>query len=913
MSKVSIRLTVNGRDYKRQVPARETLLSLLRDDLGLTGTKEGCGNGNCGACTVILNGEAVNSCLVLAAETDGGHVTTIEGLAGLERGTDEGDVEGRLDPLQRAFIECGAVQCGFCTPGMIMAAKALLNRNLNPSESEIRRALAGNLCRCTGYDSIVAAVRRTYGEVKVKLPQGSELMGRRISRIEAVAKVTGASQFAADIQMPNALIGKILFPPYAHANILRIDSKPALALSGVRAVITAADFEPHSFGLRHDREVLAREKVLFSGHFVAAVAAEEAETAEAALDLIKVDYEQLPGVFEPLEAMKIEAPLLRESQDYFEAPELGIKGAGKITCETGVVEQGFAQADLIFEDTFVTQRVHQSYLEPHACVARPEADGGITVWTGTQSPFGVRAGLASVLKLPLNRVRVIPTVVGGAFGGKIEMLLEPLAAQLARQAGKPVKMVLSRREELIASQTRDRNVLTYKTGVKRDGTILACEGRFVFDMGACGDDSESVTYLGSGVYRIPNLRLTGISVYTNHIPSSPFRAPKVPQLMFALESQMDRIARRLGLDPLELRCKNLISEGGTWPNGLPVGAVAVKETLERAAERAGWNERRLRPTPEGRLIGWGLACAPWPIWMSSTSTAEVILNEDGSIEVVTGAVDLTGTHTALAQLVAHELGINVERVSVTLGDTSTVPFNDTAAGSRTLPVTGAAVLRAVGELRRQLCETYALSRSLPVECITVQGGMVCSCGKDEARQNGTGCAAGPLNLGEVARLRRELGLGPAHGVGVSSGLPPVMAFATQIAQVEVDPETGRVRVLRLITAQDVGQAVNPALVEGQMSGGATQGIGFGLFEKHLACEGRVLNPTLLDYRLPTALDVPAFENIIVNGPPSAGPYGARGAGEPSICPTAASIANAVYDAIGEQIKELPLSPERVLN
>ncbi len=562
MSTVSIRLTVNGREYAREVLPRQTLLGLLRDGLSLTGTKEGCGNGNCGACTVILNGAAVNSCLVLAAEADGARVMTIEGLA----------EDGRLHPLQRAFVECGAVQCGFCTPGMILAAKVLLDRNPQPSEIEIGRALAGNLCRCTGYDRIVTAVRRmadvgaSPAVAQEQLPTPS-LIGRSVPRIDAVEKVTGAAQYAADIQIEGALVGKILFSPHAHARIVRIDTTRAKAFPGVRAVITATDFALHRFGLRGDREALARETVLFTGDRVAAIAAADAETAEAALKLIEVEYEPLPGVFDPLDAIKPDAPPLRGA-DWPVRPDqagkpalLGTNVSGRTICEVGDVEQGFAQSDLTFEDTFVTQRAHQAYLEPRACLARSEADGGVTLWTSTQSPFGVRASVAKILNLPLHRVRIIPTVVGGAFGGKIDVLLEPIAARLTQLAGRPVKMALSRREEFIASQTRGRNVLSLKTGVKRDGTIVAREGRFIFDMGASGDDSDFLTYLGNGVYRTPNVRLTGISVYTDHITTSPFRAPKVPQLMFALESQMDRIARALGLDPLETRLKNAIAKG----------------------------------------------------------------------------------------------------------------------------------------------------------------------------------------------------------------------------------------------------------------------------------------------------------------------------------------------------------------
>lgn len=905
MSNIAVSLTVNGHDRVCRVPPRQTLLGLLRDDLGLTGTKEGCGNGNCGACTVILNGVAVYSCLVLAAEVEGARVTTIEGLAD----------RGRLHPLQRAFVERGAIQCGFCTPGMILTAKALLDRKPHPSEAEIRRALAGNLCRCTGYDRIVAAVRQTCGGAPAPEEGLASPIGVSVPRIDAAEKATGMARYAADIRLEGALTGKVLFSSHPHARIVRINTSRAERLPGVWAVITAADFVPHRFGLRDDREALARDKVLFTGDRVAAVAAEDDETARAALGLIEVEYDPLPGVFDPVEAMRTDAAALRETRRDFDDPSLGPNVAGRTLCEIGDVDKGFKQADLIFEDTFVTQRAHQAYLEPRACLACPEAQGGITIWTSTQSPFGIRASVAKVLGLPLHRVCVRPTVVGGAFGGKIEALLEPLAARLAQLTGRPVRMALSRREELTASQTRGRNVLYLKTGVTHEGMIVAREGRFVFDMGASGDDSESLTYLGNGAYATSNVRLTGLSVYTNHITTSPFRAPKVPQLMFALESQMDRIARSLHLDPLDIRRRNAIATEGTWPNGMPAGAIAIAELLERAAQRARWAYRRSGATADGKLTGWGIACAPWPIWMDSTSTADVIVNDDSSVLVVTGVVDLTGAHTALAQITADQLGIDVGRVSVIQGDTGSVPFNDTAAGSRTLSVTGIAVLRGVDNVRRQLCDAFARSRGVPITSVVVENGCVRAIeqgGRSVTRAGVVGRGSDSLSLGEAAKLRRDSGLGSVRGAGMAGRLPPAMAFAVQIAHVEVDPETGGVRVLRLITAQDVGRAINPAAVEGQISGGAAQGIGYGLFEEHLCRDGHVLNPTFLDYRLPTTLDVPEFENVIVDGPPSAGPYGAHGVGEPPICPTAAAIANAVYDAIGIQIKELPLTPERVL-
>lgn len=903
----SITFTVNGEQRQLEVEPRRTLLHVLRHDLGLTGIKEGCSNGNCGSCTMILNGQAVNACLVLAVEVDGSEVLTIEGLA----------QDGKLHPLQRAFIEHGAIQCGFCTPGMIMAAKAFLDRHPNPSPEEIKHALTGNLCRCTGYGPIIAAVLSVShpGGRKESAAGGrpsadvegeaSRWIGRSVPRKDGVEKVTGAARYAADIRIPGMLEGKILFSRYSHARILRVDARKALELPGVRAVVTGDDLPDYPYGLRGDRLALARGKVLFSGDKVAAVAAEDAGTAEKALALIEVEYRPLPPALDPQEAMRPDAPVVHSElaglRD-FEDAELGPNVAGRTLCSVGDVEQGFAEADLIFEDTFVTQRAHQAYLEPHASLALVDEAGHVTLWTSAQGPFWVRAQVAQALGIPEKSIQVIPTTLGGGFGGKIDPLLEPVCVLLARKAGRPVRMALTRREEFISAQTRGRTVLYLKTGVKRDGRLVAREGRFLYDMGAHGDDSEGLTYLGQGPYRIPHLKLVGLSVYTNHISSSPFRAPKVPQLTFAGECQMDRIATALGMDPLDIRRKNAIQEGDLWANEAVAGPSGLLEVLERGADHAGWSTRSRGRTPDGKLIGWGMACAPWPVWMSSTSTAEVLINEDGSVTVVTGSVDMTGTHTALAQIVAEELGVDLEAVSVTTGDTSTVPFSDTTGGSRVTSVTGMAVLRAAVEARQQLFEMYAELTGASPDVLEAREGCVKVRGSPDPG----------LRIGELARACREAGYGLVRESGQAAHLPPAMAFAAQIAQVEVHPGTGRVRVLRLVAAQDVGCAINPALVKGQIAGGATQGIGFGLLEEHVTQDGYVLNPTFLDYHLPTTLDVPQLETVIVDGPPSGGPYGARGVGEPPICPTAAAIANAVYDAIGMQIKELPLTPERVL-
>lgn len=750
------------------------------------------------------------------------------------------------------------------------------------------------------------------------------VVGRSVPRLDAAEMVMGVTRFGADMALPRMLHGKVLLSQHPHARIVCIDVSRALRLPGVRAVITGAEVPDNPFGMAHDRRALARDKVRFTGDMVAAVAAEDAYAAGEALELIAVEYAELPAAFDPLSALRPEAPLIHEERaaelERVKGPLLSYppttlnlpdwlkdsaRWSGNIFSQTfyqiGDVERGFAEADFVFEDTFRTQRAHHGYLEPHAATAAVDRAGNVTVWSTTQAPFSVRADIAQALGLPLSKIKVIPTAVGGGFGGKIETTIEPLCVLLAQETGRPVRIVLSRREEFVATQTRSEAVLHLKTGVKGDGTLVGREGLFIFGGGAYGDRGERNVYAGQGPYRIPNIRILGISVYTNQIPCAPCRAPKYPQLAFAIEGQLDMIAGKLGLDPLEIRLRNAIRAGDRWVDGREVPEVDFRGALERAAAHVGWNHRSQSQGAEGKYTGWGLACGFKFTWTTGSSTASVTVSEDGALRVLTGAVDLTGSNTALAQIAAEELGIEVSAVSVSTADTSAVPLTDLTGGSRTVLSTGAAVQQAAQSARERLFRAYARFTGRRVKDLEVWEGGVRAKGAPESW----------LAHSELVKAHLRAGWGPVLGTASLSELPQAPTFPIQLAQVEVDTATGRVKVLRLVALQDAGRVINPGMVEGQVIGGAVQGLGYALLEKHVAPDGCVLNPNFLDYRLPTAPDIPEIDALLLEGPPSKGPYGARGVGEAPIVPTAAAIANAIYDAVGVRLKELPLSPETV--
>jgi CO/xanthine dehydrogenase Mo-binding subunit len=720
-------------------------------------------------------------------------------------------------------------------------------------------------------------------------------VGKRVPILDGVERVTGAIRYGDDLALPGMVYGAILRSPVPHARIRALRVEKAAAMPGVLAVLTGKDFPRGEFS---GAPVLAEGKVRHEGEPIAAVAAETLERALAALARIELKLEPLPVVTDVREAIKRGAARVHEVSDDARLPNV----CGVAEHKRGDVKSGFAQADRIFEDTFETPWVHQGFVEPHVTVASADlATGRVTVWTSTQAQFNQRSGLAYILGLPMSQVRVIGLPVGGAFGGKNSLCVEPICAELARRTGRPVKIAVSRRDDFFATRPCGGAALELKIGVKRDGRVVALQARLLFDTGAYSGAQHGIgAALMQGPYRIPNLEVKAYAVYTNKPPAGARRALTSPHVHFALESQLDIIAQALGIDPLEIRLRNALRKGDpvAWGEGMPYEVVG--KVLRAAATRAEWSRRKRAPAAAGKARGRGIAAGHWPIGAGGSS-AWVHLNEDGSVSVITGAINLTGTNTSFAQIAAESFGIPVERVSVQQGDTDTSPRNDGSWGSRVLFGVGEAVRRACEDAKRQLVERLSESMKAPASSIRLRGGRVVFSG----------------------RKRRSLSLADAAGRAVDDGgaiigrasltdLPFAVGVAAQVAEVEVDRETGKVEVKRLVCAQDVGFAINPMSVEGQIEGAASQGIGYALSEEYLFDEkGRLLNADLVDFRMPTAQDCPEFEVVLIEDQRDGGAFGAKGVGEPGLVPTAPAIANAIFDAVGVRVRTLPITPGRL--
>jgi CO/xanthine dehydrogenase Mo-binding subunit/aerobic-type carbon monoxide dehydrogenase small subunit (CoxS/CutS family) len=909
-----VTLTVNGVPHDLLIPPSRSLADTLRYDLGLTGTKSACNEGECGSCSVLLDGEVVNSCLVPAVEAEGHPVTTIEGLA----------AGGQLDPVQRAFADNFASQCGYCTPGMIMTAKALLDKNPNPTEAEIRDGIRGNLCRCTGYAKIVQAIGVAAGAAPAvpERPDAHAVVGRSLRRVDADEKVTGKAAYAYDMALPGMVYGEILRSPMAHARITRLDTGAARELPGVLAVLTQADMPPARFGaFTQDETALADGVVRYVGEGVAAVIATDEDTARAALDLIEVEYDPLPAVVDPEAAMAEGAPQLHEGA------ERNIVAHNRVI--GGEIEKGFAEADVVYEDRFATSRQCHVCLEPHAVVADWDASGKVTAWMSSQSTFFDRFGLMGIFGLPANKIRVICPYLGGGFGSKSEPhSIYIVAIQAARLTGRPVKMFHSRDEEFTSSRTRHPEILYLKTGLKRDGTITARQARVILNNGAYTSYGPGVSVtqsmLGGAVYKIPHYRYDGYTVYTNTPIGGAFRGFGSPQFTFAAEIHTDMLAERLGMDPVEFRMKNLSEPGDVAVSGPRLTTCGIRACLTEAAKQIGWDSKR------GHGHGYrgiGLACGTHftsgkfhPGLNADFCAASVKLNPDGSVTLLIGAVEMgTGAATtAVAQICAEELGVGIGDVEVITSDSETIPADFGTYGSRVTTLAGNAVRLACDQVRGQLLHYGGEALGAPPDALMLGGGRVFV--RDEPDRG--------LTLSEVAlsalfrdREGRQI-MAMAHydapcdlpdpetGVG---DFAQSYSFGAHAVEVEVDPETGHVKVVNFVAATDCGNLINPALAESQVEGGAAQGLGYALMED-LVCDddGQVLNPRLSGYRIPTATEMPPITAVWVETDDPRGPYGAKGLGEMGLVPTAAAVSNAIYDATGARLVEIPMTPERVL-
>jgi CO/xanthine dehydrogenase Mo-binding subunit len=744
-------------------------------------------------------------------------------------------------------------------------------------------------------------------------------IGQSLPRLDGAQKAAGVTRFAGDVRLPGMTHARIVVSPHAHARIVAVDTVAARAVPGVLGVFTGRELpiarpDPSS---RH-RAPLALERVVFNGHPVVAVVAETEAIAEDAAALVTVEYEELPVVTDPVAAMAPDAPRVREHVGAESDEELAMHGAdpggsavdehrapniaSALSFTRGDVARGFEQAHVVLERTYRTSILHQGYLEPRAAVAALDALGTVTVWTSTQALFFTRAQVAEALGLPDHRVRVIAMPIGGGFGGKF-VLVEPLAAALATAVRRPVSLVMSRSEEFLSTTPAPASIFELKTGVTREGRLTALQARVIFDAGAFPGAPVSIACLLLGAYyRTEHLDIRGYEVLTHKPGVGAYRAPGAVQATFAIESQMDELAREIGIDPLELRLLNAAGEGDPMASGKPWPRMGLRACLEALRER---RSPGARGEAAGRVRrGVGIAVGGW-VGGVEPASAVCRVNGDGSLSVIVGSVDLSGTNTALAQIAADAFGLPVGVVDVTNADTDAAPYAGASGGSKIIYTVGAAVLRAAEDARRQLLAIAADQLEAAAEDLEIV----------DRHVRVRGVPHRHLAVAKLAKASMEFGgkYEPIFGRGASAIVARAPGFAAHLAEVEVEADTGQVRIVRHVVAQDVGRALNPAAVEGQIHGAVAQGVGWALLEGMRYDEhGRLTSGTLMDYALPHPTQVPPIDTIILELPSAVGPFGAKGVGEPPVIAAGAAIANAVADATGHRFTDLPITSEAIV-
>jgi len=753
------------------------------------------------------------------------------------------------------------------------------------------------------------------------MSQAFSVVGKRLPRADAVDKATGAAKYTIDIKLPGMLIGKVLRSPYPHAKILKIDTSKAKKLPGVQAVITAEDTPKKGFNISmaeaitvperqglQDQQVLA-DKARFAGDAVAALAAIDERIAEEALKLIEVEYEKLPAVFDIEEAVKPDAPRIHD----FAERNIALHFVSPLTM--GDVERGFQEADCVIEQTFHTSKQKHCQLELSSCVARFDATGRLTIWSPHQGPHLARTQIAALFDIPAGMIRWLTPPVGGAFGGGASLRAEPICIALAKKTGKPVKLEYSREEEFIATETRQPFIQTAKLGVKKNGIITALQVKATSNAGAYFTHSGSTTGVSVtmflSLYKCPNMAGEADIVYTNIPISGGFRGYGNPQAMFTLEQMVDMAAEKIGIDPIELRMKN-IKKAGELAMGLPIESTALDECIRLGAERIDWQKKRGREKEGIRRQGVGMAImmhvsGSFPFLLEH-SGAFIRLNEDGSANLMVSAMDMgQGISSSLAQIAAEELGLHAEDIHVVSGDTDVTPFDSGQHASRSIYVMGNAVQRAAREAKQELLERAAKMLSVSADNLDVEDRRVYIQANPEK-----GLSVAEVTRNTIYNFERECsqisGKCSFEQVELS---PP---FEAVFAEVEVDVEVGEVKVLRMVIAHDIGQAINPTTVEGQLEGGATQGIGYGLTEDFVINKntGTLESDNFTTYKLLSSLDLPKIETILIEKPDPKGPFGAKSVGESGSVAIAAAIGNAIYDAVGVRITELPITAEKVL-
>ncbi|MBI4320802.1 MAG: molybdopterin-dependent oxidoreductase [Chloroflexi bacterium] len=739
-----------------------------------------------------------------------------------------------------------------------------------------------------------------------------DVVGRRVPRVEGVLQATGEAVYTTDMALPGMLHCGILRSPHPHARLLRIETDRALRLPGVRAAITGRDTAAKLYGVVPDEPAIAVDKVRYVGEAVAAVAAMDEDSAEEALRLIRVEYEDLPPVFDPAQAMQPEAPLVHET--------LASNISASPSYQVGDVERGFAESYHVREDTFTTSAQCHCSLEPHAALANFDASGRLTIWAASQGPFYLAGDLALTLVIPLGNIRVIKPRVGGGFGSKREMMAgEFCAALLSRRTGRPVKVVYGREEEFVSTRARHPMVIRLKTGVKRDGTLVAREATLIADGGAYNSRGPIIVRAAGGhfaaLYHVPNIKFTGYHVYTNNPASGAFRGFGTLQALNAVELQMDMLAEDIGLDAAKMRLRNAVHSGDTTSIGWEITSCGLSECIEKATVAIRWNDRRAQK-PRNR--GLGLACGDYvsgsrTFGFADSSAAYVRLQDDGTFVLLTGASDIgQGSDTTLCQIVAEELGVEMGDVRIISADTEVAPRDLGTFASRITFIAGNAAKLAAADAKRQLFRLIAERLEAHDDDLEAR----------HARIFVKGSPQRGMSFAEVASyVMKDLGV-HIQGKGDYAtritekaskfNMSPTYSFGAQVAEVEVDTDTGKVSVRRVVAAHDCGFAINPMALEGQIEGSVACGTGHTLLEDRILEQGQMLNASLLDYRIPTSLESPQVESILVETIDPEGPFGAKGVSEGAQVPAAPAIANAIYDAVGVRISDMPITPDKVL-
>jgi len=932
-------LTVNSEALEVAAPPHWSLLEVLRYEAGLTGSKQGCDKGDCGACTVLVDGEPVLACCTLAATQEGRAITTIEGLA---------DAQGP-SPLQRAFDSAGALQCGFCQPGMILSAHALLQRNADPSLDEVREALAGNLCRCTGYTKIYEAVLAARGTPR-QVPmahgtpaEGFQVIGSRGRKADAIGKATGQLQYTDDLALPRMAHGKILRSPHAHARIRSIDTTAAEAMSGVFAVLTGADL-PIPYGIigwTPDEHAFATEKVRYIGDAVAAVAAADEDTALAALRAIVVDYEELPSVVSVDEALAEGAPLVHD-HDWKHRPRTS-NVTKDVELSFGEVDAALDEAAVVIENDWRYAGSTHAAIEPHCAIGTWDGDGKLTLYSATQVMHYLHRELAKVLEVPEADIRVIQPALGGAFGGKSEPFdLEFGAALLSRKAGRPVKILYNREEVFYAHRGRHPMDFHFRLATDKEGRITAVDNDIVLDGGAFHSFGLVTTYYAGqllpGPLRFGTYRFRSRRVYTNKPCCGPKRGHGSVQPRFPLETALDEAAAQLGIDPIEIRRRNAMEDGETTVNGQYVASCGLTACLDAVEEASDWRARH-GALPDGRGLGVAtsmyISGTAYPIYPNKMPQSGVQLQADrsGRITVFTGTNDIgQGSAGVLAFIIAEETGVPPDNIRVVSGDTDLCPVDLGSYSSRVTYMAGLAAQEAGRALRDVLVRVVAAELEVPPTQITVVPGRYVrtddpATGIDVVQALQLAEAQVGTPLSSAGGYRTQEGLGGDYRGG-TIGASPAYSATAHIAEVAVDRQTGVVKVERIWAAHDCGRALHPVMVEGQIEGSVYMGMSEAVLEDMAYYQGQDMRrrapglidrtrglhigPSLLDYRIATSLDTPLIGSSIVESIDPGGPYGAKEAGEGPLHPAIPAIANAIYDAVGVRMRTMPFTPERVL-